>query len=106
LTLKVAPSGGRSYAFDVDMLQAELLEPILGIHDPRADPRIDFVGGIRGTEELERWVQRGKAQVAFAMHPVSVESMMLLADQGQTMPPKSTWFEPKLRDGLLIHAWR
>ena len=67
--------------------------------------RIDFIGGIRGTEELERLVDSGKAAVAFSMHPTSVAQLMAIADAGQIMPPKSTWFEPKLRSGLFIHTF-
>ncbi|HJU43856.1 MAG TPA: DUF1015 family protein [Vicinamibacterales bacterium] len=92
-----------SHALDVDLLQSSILEPLLGITDVRTDKRIDFVGGIRGTAELERLVGSGKFAVAFAMHPVSVEDLMRIADAGGIMPPKSTWFEPKLRDGLLSH---
>jgi uncharacterized protein (DUF1015 family) len=73
-------------------------------HDVRTDKRIDFVGGARGTEALERAVQSGAAAVAFSMYPVSVDDLMRIADAGGIMPPKSTWFEPKLRDGLLIHV--
>jgi len=90
-------------ALDVSVLQDRLLAPILGIEDVRTDKRIDFVGGIRGTPELERLVDSGKAAVAFSMYPVSVADLMAVSDQGGIMPPKSTWFEPKLRDGLLIH---
>jgi uncharacterized protein (DUF1015 family) len=88
---------------DVSRLQDLLLKPLLGIDDPRSSKRIDFVGGLRGTGELERAVQSGRAAVAFSMHPVSVDDLMTIADQGGIMPPKSTWFEPKLRDGLLSH---
>jgi uncharacterized protein (DUF1015 family) len=88
---------------DVSILQEELLAPVLGIADPRTDKRIDFVGGIRGTDELVTLVGSGRAAVAFSMYPVSVDDLMGIADAGQIMPPKSTWFEPKLRDGLLIH---
>ncbi len=88
---------------DVSILQNYLLHPVLGIEDPRTDNRIDFIGGIRGTEELERLVDSGKAKVAFSMYPVTVDDLMNISDAGETMPPKSTWFEPKLRDGLLIH---
>jgi uncharacterized protein (DUF1015 family) len=80
-----------------------VLAPLLGIADPRTDKRIDFVGGIRGTAALERAVDSGEAAVAFALHPVSVTDLMAIADAGGIMPPKSTWFEPKLRDGLLTH---
>jgi uncharacterized protein (DUF1015 family) len=75
----------------------------LGIADVRTDKRIDFVGGIRGTRELEQLVDAGKFAVAFSLHPVSVDDLMRIADAGGIMPPKSTWFEPKLRDGLLSH---
>ncbi|NMB81970.1 MAG: DUF1015 domain-containing protein, partial [Ignavibacteria bacterium] len=88
---------------DVSILQNYLLHPVLGIEDPRTDNRIDFIGGIRGTEELIKLVDNGKAAVAFSMFPVSVDDLINISDAGETMPPKSTWFEPKLRDGLLIH---
>jgi uncharacterized protein (DUF1015 family) len=89
---------------DVSVLQNRLLAPVLGIADPRTDERISFVGGIRGTDELVRRVDGGRDAAAFAMHPVSVAQMMDIADAGQIMPPKSTWFEPKLRSGLLVHT--
>jgi uncharacterized protein (DUF1015 family) len=79
------------------------LEPVLKIGDVRVDKRIDFVGGIRGTGELERLVRSGRAAVAFSMFPVTVQDLMSIADAGAIMPPKSTWFEPKLRDALLVH---
>jgi len=88
---------------DVSVLQDRLLEPILGIHDVRTDKRIDFVGGLRGTKELERLVDGGQAAVAFSLYPTTVEELLMVSDAGEIMPPKSTWFEPKLRDGLLIH---
>jgi uncharacterized protein (DUF1015 family) len=88
---------------DVSRLQEYLLAPILGIGDPRTDERIFFVGGIRGNGELVKNVDSGEAAVAFAMYPTTIEQMMAIADAGQTMPPKSTWFEPKLRSGLLVH---
>ena len=87
---------------DVSILQNNLLAPILGIHDPRTDNRIDFIGGIRGLEELERRVSIDM-KVAFSMYPTSIEDLMAIADEGKVMPPKSTWFEPKLRSGLFIH---
>ena len=93
----------KTNALDVDVLQTAILEPVLGIGDVRTDKRIDFVGGIRGTAELEKLVNAGKFAVAFAMYPVSVDDLMRIADAGGIMPPKSTWFEPKLRDGLLSH---
>ena len=88
---------------DVALLQRHILAPLLGVGDPRTDKRIDFVGGIRGPAELERLVNDGKAAVAFSMYPVSVNDLMVIADAGGIMPPKSTWFEPKLRDGILVH---
>lgn len=88
---------------DVSVLQDRLLAPILGIGDPRTDSRIRFAGGIRGTDFLEAEVDSGRAKVAFSMAPVSVGQMMSIADAGMTMPPKSTWFEPKLRSGLIVH---
>lgn len=87
---------------DVSILQNNLLSPILGIEDPRTDKRIDFVGGIRGLEELEKRVDEGMS-VAFSMYPTTIEDLMDIADAGKVMPPKSTWFEPKLRSGLFIH---
>jgi uncharacterized protein (DUF1015 family) len=88
---------------DVSVLQDKLLDPILGIKDVRTDKRIDFIGGIRGTEELERLVDSGQAAVAFSLYPTTVEELIRVSDAGSIMPPKSTWFEPKLRDGILIH---
>jgi len=88
---------------DVSILQNYVLDPILGIKDPRVDKRIDFVGGIRGLHELERRVDSGDMKVAFSMFPTSVAELMAIADDGKVMPPKSTWFEPKLRDGLFVH---
>ncbi len=88
---------------DVSILQDFLLSPVLGIGDPRTDKRIDFVGGIRGTKELEKLVDSGSAAAAFSLYPVSVDDLMKISDAGEIMPPKSTWFEPKLRDGLLVH---
>ena len=92
-------------ALDVSVLQDRVLEPMLGIGDPRTDDRVAFVGGIRGSEELERLVDSGKAAVAFAVYPVSVAELMAIADAGQIMAPKCTWFEPKLRSGLFIHTF-
>jgi uncharacterized protein (DUF1015 family) len=89
---------------DVSRLQELVLAPLLGIGDVRTDKRIDFVGGVRGTAELESLVKSGKAAVAFSMYPVSVADLMEISDAGGIMPPKSTWFEPKLRDGLLSHV--
>ena len=88
---------------DVSLLQDQVLAPLLAIADPRTDKRIDFVGGIRGTGELEKLVDAGKAAAAFSLFPVGVGDLIRIADAGEIMPPKSTWFEPKLRDGLLSH---
>lgn len=88
---------------DVSVLQEQLLAPILGIYDLRTDKRIDFVGGIRGAQELERLVDSGRFAVAFSLYPVTVDDLIEISDAGEIMPPKSTWFEPKLRDGLLSH---
>ena len=99
-----AVKGDAASALDVSVLQTTVLEPVLGIQDVRTDKRIDFVGGIRGAAELERLVDSGAWAVAFALHPVTVRDLMDIADAGGIMPPKSTWFEPKLRDGLLSHV--
>jgi len=88
---------------DVSVLQDRLLNPVLGIGDPRSDPRIAFVGGIRGIGALEKRVDSGKAAVAFSMHPVTINQLLDVSDADRIMPPKSTWFEPKLRSGLLVH---
>lgn len=90
-------------SLDISILQNNLLTPILGIGDPRKDERIDFVGGIRGLDELEKRVNSGEMAVAFALYPTSIGQLMAIADAGKLMPPKSTWFEPKLRSGLIIH---
>ena len=90
-------------SLDAAILQENLLAPILGIADPRTDKRIDFVGGIRGLGELEKRVAQGWA-VAFALFPTSLDQLMAVADAGHVMPPKSTWFEPKLRSGLLVRT--
>jgi len=92
-------------SLDVSILQENLLSPILGINDPRTDSRIDFIGGIRGNAEIERIVNDGAAVVGFSMYPVEVSQLMSIADNDQIMPPKSTWFEPKLRSGLFIHTF-
>jgi uncharacterized protein (DUF1015 family) len=91
-------------SLDVSVLQDRLLTPVLKIGDVRSDTRIEFVGGARGTAELERLVDSGRAAVAFSLFPVAIDDLMAVSDAGAIMPPKSTWFEPKLRDGLLIHA--
>ena len=94
---------GGTAGLDVSVLQEKLLKPILGITDVRTDKRIGFVGGVRGTVELEKLVESGEAAVAFSMFPVTIEDLLSVSDANGIMPPKSTWFEPKLRDGLLIH---
>jgi uncharacterized protein (DUF1015 family) len=91
-------------SLDVSILQKNLLSPVLGIEDPRRDKRIDFVGGIRGLKELEKRVDSGECKVAFALYPTSIKSLMAIADAGEVMPPKSTWFEPKLKSGLFVHV--
>jgi uncharacterized protein (DUF1015 family) len=102
---RVRPSESDAIAsLDVSLLQDQLLAPVLGIFDVRTDKRIDFVSGARGTSELAALVDSGRASVAFSMYPVTVGELMAVADAGAIMPPKSTWFEPKLRDGLLIHV--
>ena len=88
---------------DITILQNNMLDPLLGIKDQRTDKRIDFVGGIRGLHELEKRVDSGEMALAISLHPVSIEQLFNIADSGNVMPPKSTWFEPKLRDGLLTH---
>ncbi len=92
-------------SLDVALLQDRVLAPILKIGDPRTDERIDFVGGIKGTDELEKLVNDGGFAVAFSMYPTTVAQLMAIADAGQIMPPKSTWFEPKLRSGLFVHTF-
>jgi uncharacterized protein (DUF1015 family) len=91
-------------SLDASVLQENLLSPVLGIEDPRTDERIDFVGGIRGTEELERLVDSGRFRVAFSLYPTTVGQLLAVAESGRVMPPKSTWFEPKLRSGMVIHV--
>jgi uncharacterized protein (DUF1015 family) len=98
------PASDPVRGLDVSILQENLLNPILGIDDPRTNTRIDFVGGIRGMDELERRVKEGYA-VAFAVYPTSLTQLMSVADAGEVMPPKSTWFEPKLRSGLLVRMY-
>ncbi len=99
--IKTDPIG----VLDVSILSETVLDPLLGIKDQRTDKRIDFIGGIRGLSELQRRVDSGEMQVAFALYPVSLKQLMDIADTGNVMPPKSTWFEPKLRDGLFSHLF-
>jgi uncharacterized protein (DUF1015 family) len=103
--LSLPPSRGVRVVdqLDVARLSEYVLEPHLNITDPRRDPNIDFVGGIRGTDALERRVDEGKADLAVSMYPTSIEELVAVSDEGSLMPPKSTWFEPKLRSGLLVH---
>jgi uncharacterized protein (DUF1015 family) len=105
LTPRVPPDPSDAIAaLDVSVLQDQLFAPALGIQDVRTDKRIEFVGGARGTPALERLVDSGKAAIAFSLFPVNVSDLIAVSDAGAIMPPKSTWFEPKLRDGLLIHV--
>jgi len=101
---KLIPGDDPVAQLDVSLLQNNLIQPLLGIEDPRRDNRIDFVGGIRGLSELEKRVDSGDWQVAFALYATSMEALMSVADAGEVMPPKSTWFEPKLADGLVSHV--
>ncbi|MBN2346430.1 MAG: DUF1015 domain-containing protein [Candidatus Aminicenantes bacterium] len=96
-------AGDAIASLDVSILQDNLLDPVLGIRNPRTDKRIDFVGGIRGTAELERQVDGGRFAVAFSLRPTTIGQLFAVADAGRIMPPKSTWFEPKLKDGLVSH---
>ena len=107
---QAADKGGREMGrtefiekLDVRLLQDRLLSPILGIQDPTTDKRIKFIGGIRGVAELERLVNSGEFDVAFSMYPPALKDLMDIADAGQIMPPKSTWFEPKLLSGVFVH---
>ena len=92
-------------SLDVSLLQDQVLGPILGVGDPRTDKRLDFVGGIRGPAELERRVNSGEMAIAFSLYPTTVDQLMAVSDAGAMMPPKSTWFEPKLRSGLFVHTF-
>ncbi len=104
-SIKASLSMSKSVAetLDTSILQDFLLNPILGIEDQRTSKRIDFIGGMRGTKELEKLVNSGKAKIAFSLNPVTIDDLIKISDAGEIMPPKSTWFEPKLRDGLLVH---
>jgi uncharacterized protein (DUF1015 family) len=105
LTWDYDPAANPVEALDVSVLQSRVLGPLLGIDDPRTSERIEFVGGIRGSEALERKVDSGLARCAFSMFPTTVDQLMAIADAGEIMPPKSTWFEPKLRSGLVIQTF-
>jgi uncharacterized protein (DUF1015 family) len=105
LALPASASGDVADQLDVARLGEHVLEPMLGVTDPRRDENIGFVGGIRGTSELEERVDSGEAELAISMYPTSIEELVEVSDAGQLMPPKSTWFEPKLRSGLLVHLF-
>jgi uncharacterized protein (DUF1015 family) len=101
---ELVPRADPVASLDVSLLQEHLLAPILSFGDPRTDKRIDFVGGVRGVMDLEQRVRERRAAIALALHPTRMEQLMAVADAGKLMPPKSTWFEPKLADGLLSHV--
>jgi len=105
LSLTAPADADPASRLDVSVLQDQVLAPILGIDDPRTNKRIEFAGGIRGTKYLEAEVDEGRAAIAFSVHPVTIDQLMDIADAGQIMPPKSTWFEPKLRSGLFMHTF-
>jgi uncharacterized protein (DUF1015 family) len=103
LTPRFDPGKDPMSSLDVKTIQERILAPILGIEDPRRDPRIDFVGGIRGVTELQKRVDSGEFCVAFSLHATGIEQLMRVSDMDGIMPPKSTWFEPKLLSGILVH---
>ena len=105
LSWKPAADANPIARLDVEGLQVRLLAPVLGVDDPRTSKRVDFIGGIRGTDELVKLVDSGKAAVAFSMYPTTVQQLMDIADADQIMPPKSTWFEPKIRSGQFVHTF-
>jgi uncharacterized protein (DUF1015 family) len=105
LRLPDSKDGSPVASLDVSILQDQLLSPLLGIDDPRTSTGISFVGGIRGTDELERLVNSRQGSVAFSLYPVSIEQLIAISDAGEIMAPKSTWFEPKLRSGLFIYTF-
>jgi uncharacterized protein (DUF1015 family) len=98
------PEGDALERLPITLLTRNLIEPLLGITDPRTDKRIDFVGGGRGLAELQRRVDAGEMKIAFALYPTQMQDLMAVADAGAIMPPKSTWFEPKLADGMVSHV--
>jgi uncharacterized protein (DUF1015 family) len=98
------PAGDPIGRLPITLLSRHVIEPVFGIADQRKDKRIDFVGGGRGLKELERRVLSGEMAIAFALHPTSMSDLMAVADAGEIMPPKSTWFEPKLADGMVSHV--
>lgn len=103
--LPAAENSDPASSLDISLLQQQVLEPVLDIKDQRTDPNIDFVGGIRGTDELEKLVDNGEAALGISLYPTSIEELLDVSDAGMLMPPKSTWFEPKLRSGLLVHTF-
>src|SRR5699024_2466681 len=105
LSLPMASRPDSVEKLDAYRLQHYILDPMLDISDPRRDENISFVGGIRGTKELEKLVNSGKADIAISMYPTGIEELVEVSDEGRLMPPKSTWFEPKLRSGLLVHTF-
>ncbi|MGN8224657.1 DUF1015 domain-containing protein [Gracilimonas sp. BCB1] len=105
ITLKPSEKTDPASNLDISLLQNQILTPILDVKDQRTDPNIDFVGGIRGTDELENLVDNGEASLGISLYPTSIEELLDVSDAGQLMPPKSTWFEPKLRSGLLVHTF-
>ncbi|MBO6585302.1 MAG: DUF1015 domain-containing protein [Gracilimonas sp.] len=105
ITLKPSENTDPASNLDISLLQNQVLTPILNVKDQRTDPNIDFVGGIRGTDELENLVDNGEASLGISLYPTSIEELLDVSDAGQLMPPKSTWFEPKLRSGLLVHTF-
>lgn len=104
-TLKAPATANAVSKLDASRLQEQILSPVFGIGNPRTDANIDFVGGIRGTSELEKLVNEGKADLAISMYPTAIEELVEVSDEGALMPPKSTWFEPKIRSGLIIHTF-
>jgi uncharacterized protein (DUF1015 family) len=105
IELSASENSDPASSLDISLLQKQVLRPILGIKDQRTDPNIDFVGGIRGTDELEKLVDTGEAALGISLYPTSIEELLEVSDAGLLMPPKSTWFEPKLRSGLLVHTF-
>tara|TARA_B100001245_G_C22517716_1_gene261135 strand:- start:201 stop:524 length:324 start_codon:yes stop_codon:yes gene_type:complete len=103
LRTELVPKNDLVAQLDVSLLQDCILTKILDVGDPRTDPRIDFIGGVRGLKELEQLVRKGEQAIAFSLYPTRMEQLMTVADAEELMPPKSTWFEPKLADGLLSH---
>ena len=105
LKLTADPGSGPVERLDISVLQEKVFRPVLGIENQKTSERIEFVGGIRGPDELKKRVDSGRETVAFSLYPVTIEQLLEIADSGRNMPPKSTWFEPKLRSGLFIHTF-